>query len=65
MQCVADGWRNHEIGQQLGISVRTVEKHLSNIFLKFDVRSRISAARLYLQWERPGEKRSRTGGARR
>ena len=41
---VVDGKTNQEIGLQLGISVKTVEKHLDAIFTKLGVASRVEAA---------------------
>lgn len=37
---VSKGWTNREIAQQLGISDRTVQGHLANIFTKLHVSSR-------------------------
>ena len=37
---VSQGMRNAEVAARLGISVRTVEKHLHNVFQKVGVRSR-------------------------
>jgi DNA-binding NarL/FixJ family response regulator len=42
--CVAGGMTNHEIGLHLGISDKTVEKHLGAIFDKLEVSSRVEAA---------------------
>jgi DNA-binding NarL/FixJ family response regulator len=41
---VVDGKTNQEIGLMLGISVKTVEKHLDGIFTKLGVASRVEAA---------------------
>ncbi len=41
---VVDGKTNQEIGLLLGISVKTVEKHLDGIFTKLGVASRVEAA---------------------
>jgi DNA-binding NarL/FixJ family response regulator len=40
---VADGLRNREIALQLGVSIKTVEFHLGNIFGKLCTRSRTEA----------------------
>ncbi|MGA9532083.1 MAG: response regulator transcription factor, partial [Anaerolineales bacterium] len=44
LRCVVDGKTNAEIGQDLGISEKTVEKHLEHVFSKLDVSSRVEAA---------------------
>jgi DNA-binding NarL/FixJ family response regulator len=44
LQCVVGGKTNQEIGLTLGISEKTVEKHLEGIFGKLGVASRVEAA---------------------
>jgi DNA-binding NarL/FixJ family response regulator len=44
LRLVARGMTNHKIGLQLHISNKTVARHVSNIFLKLDLRSRTAAA---------------------
>ena len=46
LDAFSDGFSNREIGQQLGISPRTVEVHRANIISKLDVGNSILAARL-------------------
>jgi DNA-binding NarL/FixJ family response regulator len=41
---IVAGWTNREIGLQLGISNRTVEKYVESIFAKLSVTSRVEAA---------------------
>jgi DNA-binding NarL/FixJ family response regulator len=41
---VVDGKTNQEIGLELGISPKTVEKHLESVFSKMKVSSRVEAA---------------------
>jgi non-specific serine/threonine protein kinase len=43
---LAEGFTNHQIARQLGLSVRTVEAHLTHIYNKLDVNSRTEAALL-------------------
>lgn len=43
LQLVADGMENREIAEWLGVSHRTVETHMTNVFAKLGVRSRTSA----------------------
>jgi DNA-binding CsgD family transcriptional regulator len=46
LRLVADGRTNREIANELGISERTVDRHVSNLFAKLDVPTR-SAATAY------------------
>lgn len=41
---VAGGWTSHRVGRALGISERTVRKHLGNVYDKLGVSGRTSAA---------------------
>ena len=43
---VADGRKNREVGQELFMSLATVEAHLTRIYRKLDIRSRSELARL-------------------
>jgi DNA-binding NarL/FixJ family response regulator len=43
MRLVARGQTNRQIATALGISERTVDRHVSNIFAKLDVSSRAAA----------------------
>ncbi len=54
LEAVAEGLTNREIGQRLFISERTVGVHVSHIFDKLQVRTRVQASRLLLRGrERP------------
>jgi len=44
LRLVVEGKTNQEIGRALGISEKTVEKHLDSIFTKLGVNSRVEAA---------------------
>lgn len=44
LKLVVAGKTNQEIGQALGISEKTVEKHLDGVFTKLNVSSRVEAA---------------------
>lgn len=46
---VANGLRNKEIAEDLGIRLDTVEAHLKNIFVKLGVNERISAVKIALR----------------
>lgn len=46
LRLVAQGLTNHQIARQLGLSVRTVEAHLTHIYAKLSVGSRTEAALL-------------------
>lgn len=49
LKWVVKGKTNQEIGLQLGISQKTVEKHLESVFSKLKVTSRVEAAVLAVQ----------------
>jgi DNA-binding NarL/FixJ family response regulator len=43
LRCVAQGYTNREIAQQLDLSINTVECHAKSIYRKLAVRSRVAA----------------------
>jgi DNA-binding NarL/FixJ family response regulator len=49
LQVMAEGRTNKEIGYELGISQKTVEKHLESIYTKLKVNSRVEAAVLAVE----------------
>jgi DNA-binding CsgD family transcriptional regulator len=46
---VAEGKTNGEVGAALGLSPRTVGKHLEHVFEKFGVHTRTAAAAVWLR----------------
>ncbi len=46
LQLVAEGKGNKDIGDSLGISLRTVKVHMTNIFDKLGVNRRMDAVRM-------------------
>ena len=46
---IASGRKNKEIAQELGISIKTVKTHVSNIFSKLHLYDRVQAARFAIQ----------------
>ena len=44
LECLAAGWSNRRIAQECGLSVRTVEGHISKLLDKLGVASRVEAA---------------------
>jgi DNA-binding NarL/FixJ family response regulator len=53
---VVAGRTNQEIGQELNISPKTVEKHLESIYAKLKVASRVEAAVLAVRENLLGKK---------
>ena len=45
---MARGFIDKEIGVQLGISVRTVQAHISSILIKLRARNRVNAVVVYM-----------------
>jgi DNA-binding CsgD family transcriptional regulator len=54
LQWVAQGKTNAEIGDILGISIRTVQKHLEHVYEKLGVETRTAAATVALGWRAEG-----------
>lgn len=50
IELVAAGLTNQEIAQQLEISKRTVDNHISNILTKTSTYNRVALVRWALQW---------------
>jgi DNA-binding NarL/FixJ family response regulator len=50
IELVAAGLTNHEIAQQLEISKRTVDNHISNILTKTGTDNRVALVRWALKW---------------
>jgi DNA-binding NarL/FixJ family response regulator len=57
LSAVARGSTNCQVALELGISVRTVKKHLEHIFPQLRVETRIGAARIYLAGSQSQEQR--------
>ena len=49
LKCMADGLSNNEIAEKLVISLGTVKFHVSNIFHKLGVESRVEAVKLAIE----------------
>ena len=45
VELITHGRSNQEIGQQLGLSIKTVEKHVGEVFIRWGVDSRIAVAK--------------------
>lgn len=50
IELVAAGLTNQEIAEQLEISKRTVDNHISNILTKTETENRVALVRWALQW---------------
>ena len=50
LELVASGLTNQDIAENLDISKRTVDNHISNILTKTDTDNRVSLVRWALQW---------------
>ena len=49
LKCMLDGLNNHEIAERLFVSIGTVKFHISNIFQKLGVDSRVEAVKLAIE----------------
>ena len=49
LKCMSDGLNNHEIAERLVVSIGTVKFHISNIFQKLGVDSRVEAVKLAIE----------------
>jgi DNA-binding NarL/FixJ family response regulator len=50
LELVVNGFSNHKIAQDLEISKRTVDNHISNILKKTNTDNRVELVRWALQW---------------
>ena len=50
VELVVTGLSNHKIAEQLEISKRTVDNHISNILKKTNTNNRVELVRWSLQW---------------
>ena len=50
LELVASGLTNQDIAENLDISKRTVDSHISNILTKTDTNNRVSLVQWALQW---------------
>jgi DNA-binding NarL/FixJ family response regulator len=50
IELVVAGLTNEQIAEQLEISKRTVDNHVSNILTKTDTKNRVAMVRWALQW---------------
>jgi DNA-binding NarL/FixJ family response regulator len=55
MELVAEGHSNKSVGQQLGISLHTVNKHFAKICMKLHFTSRIEVAKAVWQKKHDAE----------
>lgn len=44
LELLTNGDSNRELGQRLGVSPRTIQKHLQRIYAKLGVKNRMAAA---------------------
>ena len=49
LKCMSDGLNNNEIAEKLVVSLGTVKFHVSNIFLKLGVDSRVEAVKMAIE----------------
>jgi DNA-binding NarL/FixJ family response regulator len=49
LKCMVDGLNNHEIAETLVVSLGTVKFHISNIFHKLGVDSRVEAVKAAIE----------------
>ncbi len=50
LDLVVEGFTDRQIARRLGVSPRTVDKHLEHVYSKLDVHGRVAVTTRWLGW---------------
>jgi DNA-binding CsgD family transcriptional regulator len=60
VELLTNGESNRELAQRLGVSPRTIQKHLQRIYAKLGVKRRMAAVMLAVRWNAHGDSASKS-----